>query len=116
MFLPRLSPPQEWLSWVKTVGIHAGGGGEPHEKLAERVGVQSRDFAKSNEINGFAINSCNRNDLAFANLRRRFRPLAGFCRFCQRDGTRNGTRRERRIALPRRHPLSIQSRLNSPLS
>jgi len=49
--------------------------------LAERVGVQERDFAKPNEVNGFADISCNRNDLAFANLRQRLRPFAGLGRF-----------------------------------
>ena len=50
------------------------------------------DFAKPNVYNGFALISRNRNDLAFASLRRRLRPCASLCRFCQRDGTRNGTR------------------------
>jgi hypothetical protein len=59
------------------------------------VGVQERDFSKLNEINDFAIISFNRNDLALADFRRHLRPFAGFCRFSQRDGTRNGTRRER---------------------
>lgn len=48
-------------------------------ELAERVGVLVRDFGKANEINGFAINSRNRNDLASSNTGRRFRPFAGFC-------------------------------------
>ena len=61
-------------------------------KLAERVGFLERDFAKPNEINGFAIISRNRNDLASSNLRRRFRPFAGFCRFFYFNGTRHGTR------------------------
>jgi hypothetical protein len=63
-------------------------------KLAERVGFPSRDVAKPNQINSFAIISRNRNDLASSNLRQRFRPFAGICRFSYFDGTRNGTRRE----------------------
>jgi hypothetical protein len=55
--------------------------GKTQKKLAERVGVQERDFAKPNEVNGFADISCNRNDLAFANLRQRLRPFAGLGRF-----------------------------------
>jgi hypothetical protein len=58
-------------------------------RLAERVGVFDRDLAKANEINGFAIISRNRNDLASSNLRRRFRPFAGFCRFFHFNDTRN---------------------------
>jgi hypothetical protein len=49
--------------------------------LAERVGFRERQFAKANGINGFAIISRNRNDLASSNLRQRFRPFAGVCRF-----------------------------------
>ncbi|HYN09592.1 MAG TPA: hypothetical protein VES67_19580 [Vicinamibacterales bacterium] len=37
--------------------------------LAERVGVPDCGFAKANGINGFAIISRNRNDLATSNLR-----------------------------------------------
>ena len=62
--------------------------------MAERVGVLARDFAKPNGINGFAIISRNRNDLASSKLRRRFRPFAGVCRFFYLNDTRNGTRRE----------------------
>ena len=62
-------------------------------KLAERVGVLDRDFAKPNDYSGFRLISRNRNDLASSNLRRRFRPFAGFCRFFYFNGTRNGTRR-----------------------
>jgi hypothetical protein len=58
------------------------------------VGFLERDFAKANEISGFAIISRNRNDLASSNLRRRFRPFAGVCRFFYFDDTRNGTRRD----------------------
>jgi hypothetical protein len=58
------------------------------------VGFPERDIVKPSEINGFALICRNRNDLPFADLRRRLRPFAGFCRFCQRNGTRNGTRRE----------------------
>ena len=43
-----------------------------NEDLAERMGVLARDFANRNEINGFAIISRNRNDLASSNLRQRF--------------------------------------------
>ncbi|HYN09587.1 MAG TPA: hypothetical protein VES67_19555 [Vicinamibacterales bacterium] len=68
-------------------------GGEPQEKLAERVGVLARDFAKANEINGFATISRSRNDLASSSFRRRFRPFAGLCRFFYFNGTRHGTRR-----------------------
>jgi hypothetical protein len=67
-------------------------------KLAERVGVSDRDFAKANEINDFAINSRTGNALASSDLRRRFRPFAGVCRFFYLNGTRNGTRRS---VLPR---------------
>ena len=61
-------------------------------RMAERVGVRERDFAKANGINGFAINSRNRNDLASSNLRRRFRPFAGFFGFFYFNDTRNDTR------------------------
>jgi hypothetical protein len=64
------------------------------KKLAERVGVPERVFSKANGINGFALISRNRNDLAASNLRRRFRPFAGICRFSHFNDTRNGTRRE----------------------
>ena len=43
------------------------------KKLAERMGVRERDFAKPNKIGGFAIISRNLNDLASSNLGRRFR-------------------------------------------
>ena len=69
-------------------------------KLAESVGVFDRDFVKPNEINGFALISRNRSNLAFSNLRRRCRPLAGFCRFFYF----NGTRRERLQNPLRRRP------------
>ena len=82
--------------------------------LAERVGDFERDFAKANEINGFAIISCNREDLAVASIRRRLRPFAGSCRFFYCNGTRNDTRRRplRRVSrqistlLVRRTPSS----------
>jgi hypothetical protein len=61
------------------------------KKLAERVGVPERVVSKANGINGFAVISRNRTDLAFSNLRRRFRPFAGLCRFFYFNGTRNGT-------------------------
>ncbi|HYN09590.1 MAG TPA: hypothetical protein VES67_19570 [Vicinamibacterales bacterium] len=67
---------------------------DARKKLAERVGLFDRDLAKANEINGFAIISCNRNDLASSNLRRLFRPFAGFPRFSYFNDTRNDTRRE----------------------
>jgi hypothetical protein len=62
--------------------------------MAERVGFPSRDVAKRNQINGFAIISRNRNDLASSDSRRRFRLFAGSCGFFYFNGTRNGTRRE----------------------
>ena len=62
-------------------------------KLAERVGVLARGFAKANEINGFAIISRNRNDLGSSNFRRHLRPFAGLCRFFYFNDTRNGARR-----------------------
>jgi len=68
-------------------------GGEPHEKLAERVGFPERVFAKPNVYNDFAIIPFDRNDLPFANHRRRLRPVAGVCRFWRLNGTRNDTRR-----------------------
>jgi hypothetical protein len=57
------------------------------------VGDFDRDFAKSNEINGFAIISRNGNNLASSHLRRRFRLFASVCRFFYFNDTRNGTRR-----------------------
>lgn len=69
-------------------------GGEAREKLGERVGILDFDFAKANEINGFAIISRNRNDLASSDIRRRLLPFAGFCRSFYFNGARNGTRRE----------------------
>ena len=63
-------------------------------RMAERVGFFDRGLPKPNEINGFAIISRNRNDLASSNSRRRFRLFAGFCGFFYFNGTRNGTRRE----------------------
>jgi len=50
-------------------------------RMAERAGVLARDLANANEINDFAIISRNSKDLASSNLRQRFHPLAGFCRF-----------------------------------
>jgi hypothetical protein len=61
-------------------------------KLAERVGVLERDFAKANEVNGCAITSPNRSDLASSNLCQRFRPFAGVCRVFNSNDTRNDTR------------------------
>ena len=61
-------------------------------KLAERVGVFDRDFRKPNDYNGCGLISRNRSNLASSNLRRRFRPFAGFCRFSYFNDTRNGTR------------------------
>jgi hypothetical protein len=62
-------------------------------KLAERVGFPERVFAKPNVYNDFAIIPFDRNDLPFANHRRRLRPFAGVCRFWRLNGTRNDTRR-----------------------
>jgi hypothetical protein len=62
--------------------------------MAERVGVFDRDFAKPNEINGSAIISRNRNDLAFSNCCQRFRLFASVCGFSESNDTRNGTRRD----------------------
>ena len=78
------------------------------------MGDFERDFAKANDINGFAIISCNRKDLAFASIRRRLRPFAGFCRCFYCNGTQNDTRRRplRRVSqqvstlLVRRTPCS----------
>jgi hypothetical protein len=61
--------------------------------LAERVGFPERVFAKPNVYNDFAIIPFDRNDLPFANHRRRLRPVAGVCRFWRLNGTRNDTRR-----------------------
>ena len=67
-------------------------GGQFAEKVAKTLrkfarkiwrrerGVFDRGFAKLNEINGFAINSRNDNDVASSKLRRSFRPFADFCR------------------------------------
>ena len=49
--------------------------------MAERVVVFDRDFAKPNEINGFAIISRNRNNLASSILRRRCVRLPAFADF-----------------------------------
>jgi hypothetical protein len=68
---------------------------DENEELAERVGVLAHVLAKTNEFNGFAIISRNRNDLAFAVFRRRCRPFAGICRFFYFNDTRNDTRRWR---------------------
>ena len=63
------------------------------------MGVLDRDSAIPNVYSRLALISRDRNDLASSNLRRRFRPFAGFCRFSYFDGTRNGTRYERLLNL-----------------
>ena len=70
-------------------------------KLAERVGVLARDFRKPNVYSGLQLISRNHNNLASSNFCRRFRPFAGFCRFFYFNDTRNGTRREILVRIPR---------------
>jgi hypothetical protein len=65
-----------------------------NQELAERVGFLGRDFAKANEMNGFALISRNRIDLASSDSCQRLRRFAGVCRFFYFNDTRNGTRRE----------------------
>ena len=50
------------------------------------MGFFARVFAKANEINGFALVSRNRSDLASSNPRGRFRPSAGIGRFLYFQG------------------------------
>ena len=66
------------------------------------MGVREGDLAKLNGINGFAIISRNRNDLASSIRRRRFRLFAGVCRFFHFNDIRNDTRRDALPRLPRR--------------
>ena len=61
--------------------MRAGTGERRSLGVAERVGVLERDFAKANEINGFANISRNRNDLVSANSRRRLVRLLAFADF-----------------------------------
>jgi hypothetical protein len=82
------TPGRPWHLWV--IGIIGG--------LKSAMGVLSFSSAisfppKANEFNGFVLMLRNRNELASSNLRRRFRPFAGFCRVFYSNGTRNGTRR-----------------------
>jgi hypothetical protein len=68
-------------------------------EIGGESGSPGTGFAKPNVFSGFPIISRNRNDLASSKSCQRLRPFAGSCRFCQRDGTRNDTRRKRAGAM-----------------
>ena len=63
-------------------------------KLAERVGFFDAVFENPNECRHSQRNARHGNDLAPPDFFQRLRLFAGICRFCQRDGTRHGTRPE----------------------
>ena len=82
-------------------------------RLAERVGVLDRDFAKPNGFNGLAIILAQPQRISVFRLSPAFCPFAGVCRFLYLNDTRNGTRVGRRGEIPPQNPTHDIYSVNS---
>jgi hypothetical protein len=72
----------------------------PRRSLAERVGVFPLALRNPNKDRHFHNKSHDASNLALADSFARFRLFASVCEFCQRNVTRNVTRRERLAQSP----------------
>jgi len=102
----RVGPPTLDAHFVRSSGALTRGHPSPglpseaasaasdQRRMAERVGFFDAVFENTNECACSQRNARHINVLASPDFFRRSRPFAGFRRFCQRDGTRYGTRRD----------------------